>query len=425
MIKMTNKTLKIKKRKVPNSSFTKKTIKGRKYNYKNDKTQKGGNPDVFMTINNNGYVKEGDSEKRDQCFWISIRDYLNNFRCRQDVTVGQIKTFLKLDSSTDSEKFDWETPKYRRVAEELARQLNLRIDFYCIIEGRSFLTNHRNEPIPQITINEEGSNIVSIGFDGTYGGHFELIIMGPKIAPLIDMCFPQEKTRLLDHNIIGRSRSKKVRPDYKLIIGEYTTKVLIDGVYVSFEDIEHEIKQLISLYDENNNKVLHLESQLAAINRGIAEKNTGLKDLKSLNVQTQESMSVVYESEKRELESSKTPLTRQISDLKAKNDLLNELIGLKKRYVELRHTQYSLESQIQITTRQLQEDTAGLQEIEKTDASDRMNNTTKGQLRPLYQSSIAEKSRIIEKYKELLKLNLRESSETKDVIDRFEERLHQ
>ncbi len=422
---MTNKTLKIKKRKVSKSNVTKKARNGRKYSYKNDKNKKGGNPDVFMTINNNGYVKEGDREKYDQCFWISIRDYLNNFRCRQDVTVGQIKTFLGLDLSTDSEKFDLDTPKYRRAAEDLARQLNLRIDFYCIIEGRSFLTNHRNEPIPQTTINEGGSNIVSIGFDGSYGGHFELIIMGPKIVPLNDICFPEEISRLLNTNRIGSQRSKKVRPDYKLIIGEYTTKVLIDGVYVSFEDIEHEIKQLISLYDENNNKVLHLESQLAAITRDIAEKNTGLSNLKSLNAETQQSMNAVYKSEKEDLESRKTPLTRQISDIKINNDLLNELIGLKKRYVELRHTQYSLESQIQITTRQLDDDESGLRAIENSDASGGMNNTTKGQLKTLYQSSIAEKSKIIEKYRELLALNLKQSGETKDVIAHFEEQLPQ
>jgi hypothetical protein len=137
----------------------------------------------YITIPNNG-VPNGDIDKYFQCFWISIRDYLNNYR-RLNVTALEIKRLFGLGPETDTEQMDyWETPIHKTAVDTLAILLDLRIEFHYIINNRPFIFDVGSSiPSPQTIVNADGRNIVPIAFTG---GHYELIISGPNLEPLVD-----------------------------------------------------------------------------------------------------------------------------------------------------------------------------------------------------------------------------------------------
>ena len=163
---------------------TKKIFTKKHYNYKNNCKSggaKGKLTDVYKTVSNSGKIIEEGKTKYNQCFWISIMDYLNMFR-GLNVTVGQIKRLVDLPASTDTQQMDyWETAMYRTAVDILAELFDIRIEFYYIQRGKSVLYQD-GLPIPQTIINDSSRNIVPIAFTG---GHFELITSGPNLDPLI------------------------------------------------------------------------------------------------------------------------------------------------------------------------------------------------------------------------------------------------
>ena len=121
-------------KKNPYSKINNKSKKNtKKYNRKLKKSlmhggAKGSLGSPYNTIPNSGFVQEEGKEKYNQCFWISIRDYLNNYR-GLNVTVGQIKRLINLLPRTDIQQMDyWETPMYREAVDLLATLLATKLE---------------------------------------------------------------------------------------------------------------------------------------------------------------------------------------------------------------------------------------------------------------------------------------------------------
>ena len=147
-----------------------------KYKYK---LQKGGHK--FHVIPNSGRVTEYlDNETKfemsNQCIWISLRDYFQNFLELQS-SVLELKNIAKIDIyNTQNTQFDWETPNFRRGIEIIAQIYNLRIEFFLVDHNNNHhpsLIYDDGTPMPMHIINDHGHNIVKIAF---YGAHFQLII---------------------------------------------------------------------------------------------------------------------------------------------------------------------------------------------------------------------------------------------------------
>ena len=145
------------------------------------KTLIGGNP--FRTIGNRGSVTENGVNMSNQCMWISIRDYINNFTNRGPITVSEIKRIAGLDlKSTANSDFNFENEKLRAGLERVCRHFNIQLNIYNVERSgqlrRAWYINYysgRDKFPHPIRFNEDGGNIVSIA---AYGAHFELIVNG-------------------------------------------------------------------------------------------------------------------------------------------------------------------------------------------------------------------------------------------------------
>ena len=411
---MTNKTLKIKK--LSKSSFTKKASNGRKYNYKNDKTKRGGNPTHFITVSNNGSVIENGEEMKNQCFWISLRDYFNNFGCRTGVTVRSLKTLARIRPETEEEmngEVDLRVKEYKHAAELLANLLDIQIAIYLIdTDSTSILKDREGNPAPDLIFNEKSANIVPIAH---FGDHFELIIKAPGIN-LTDNCPTPDMIRLFDKHRIGTTRDSST-PSEELSIGEYQPHILLNDIFVSFEFIQRQMRTLIGVYNDNMREIIRLRSQIEKIDKQIAGTILSKTNLnRNLNSQNITDMNAMYDSERAELENKKRPLEGEMKDKEAINLLINELINLKKRYVELMHNQSHLQSNIASIRRHIIENETGLAEIN----SSGLNEVSRGHLREMYRNTLREKTTTLPRYEELLRENIATTNEIKDVIERFE-----
>jgi hypothetical protein len=169
---------------------------------------KGKLTEQYKTISNSGAIFEEGKKKYNQCFWISLRDYLNNFR-GLNITVGDIKRLVNLPASTDFEQMDyWETPMYKTAVDILSVLFDIRIEFYYIKKGNSLLFIN-GLPVPQTIVNHTSENIVPIAFTG---GHFELITSGPHLEPL-SYIHPTDIMIQLEQNS-HKKVSRKTRINY-------------------------------------------------------------------------------------------------------------------------------------------------------------------------------------------------------------------
>jgi hypothetical protein len=406
MIKMTNKTLKIKKRKVPNSSFTKKTRKGRKYNYKNDKTQKGGDYFNYMTVTNNGHVNEGDRERgnRDQCFWISLMDYFNNFRCRQGVTVQSLKSFAKFGPETDDLMIDIGNHEIRGRIEDFASQLGICIVIYVINEdGSSTGKSEDGTPAPVFMVNEKTpSNDVPIVSIIHFGDHFELILNGPNIVPLKEECPSTEMARFYNTNNIGTEREQSV-PSEKLNIGDYQSHFIV----------QQHVRRLIDIFNDNRRNIISIQSRIQQIEKNIAVTRHSTEEL---NNNTRLQMEKMYARERDKLTKDKVPLVKEMKDKESQNDFIKELIILKKRYVELMREQSNLQANIALTKRLIIENETGLAELNSLG----LNITHRDNLQGMYRKALRESTATLPTYEKLLRENISATDEIKDVIKHLE-----
>jgi len=136
--------------------------------------QFGGNN--FTVIPNSGAI-DGMSN---QCMWISIRDYLQNYR-NINISVRELREYAGLDQTTEHTQFDWETPEFRRGIERVCEIFSLQLNCYLVDHNgqpNKYLFHDpetKQHPMPMQIINERGHNIVNIAF---YGAHFQLITSG-------------------------------------------------------------------------------------------------------------------------------------------------------------------------------------------------------------------------------------------------------
>lgn len=119
-----------------------------------------------------------------QCMWISIRDYLQNYR-DINISVREVREYAGLDATTEHSQFDWETPKFRHGIERVCEICSLQLNCYLVDhDGRPneylfFDPETKTLPMPMHTINDRGQHIVNIAF---YGAHFQLITSGYNMA---------------------------------------------------------------------------------------------------------------------------------------------------------------------------------------------------------------------------------------------------
>jgi len=117
-------------------------------------------------IQNNG-SEEG---MVNQCFWISIKDYLRRSGNIPDMTLRRLRQEAGLDATTERTVFDVTNPLFENAANRIAQLYNLQINVYPL-EGNGTIKFNGNL-IDRI--NPSGGNIVNIGQYGIY--HFNLIV---------------------------------------------------------------------------------------------------------------------------------------------------------------------------------------------------------------------------------------------------------
>ncbi len=130
----------------------------------------------FTSIPNNGNGNE--PGLRNQCMWISIRDYLNYHR-GIITTVTALKRSIGLGPNTDLIEFDAENEQFYNSLFQLANRLNISLLFIITRSNGTiapYCLNENDTIIPFRTINGGTGNNVYIA---SYGRHFELIINSP------------------------------------------------------------------------------------------------------------------------------------------------------------------------------------------------------------------------------------------------------
>jgi hypothetical protein len=287
---------------------------------------KGGLGDDYMTIPNTGFVEEEGIEKYNQCFWISIRDYLNIYR-NLDVTVGQIKRLIDLPDETDLQQMDWENRMYKEAVNLLAVLLDLRIEFYYIVTKKPvmFDVGRPYIPVPQIIVNDTGGNIVPIAFTG---GHFELIHSGPNLEPLVEEP-PNEGMMSLSRRIVRNRQTQGVPRKYGK---KYLSRKGKHSIYVELSELTPEEKERIQSIEtiEENRKLIEFYnfeitnemSKIVEINRGI----TQLESSKLSNNNKRDS-NIIYESQLKIHNKNITKLKKGLSKLQEEIETLSSFLG--------------------------------------------------------------------------------------------------
>ncbi len=255
---------------------------------------KGSLDSRYMTIPNSGFVEEERTEKYNQCFWISIRDYLNNYR-GLNVTVGQIKRLLSLPPTTDRQQMDyWETPMYKQAVDSLATLFDLRIEFYYMKSKKPvmFDVGRPDIPVPQTIVNDKGTDIVPIAFTG---GHYELIVSGPNIEPLVIKPSNDGMGILEEYRIIGIQPSQS-RP----IAREYEKKYLQDNTYVPFSQLTPK-KQAEETIKENEMLITFYESEMKKQQKLLDVVEEGIAGLpqSSLSSNNKRDSGLLYQNQKK------------------------------------------------------------------------------------------------------------------------------
>ncbi len=136
----------------------------------------GGVHERFQTVPNNGYYNEKFSN---QCFWLSVHEYLKRFLGHEGNIIDLRKTF-GLNEDSDHNMFDTFNNRHMRAAKKMAEHFNIRINLYAVTgegEPRDLkIIDGRRYAMPREIINPRGEMIVDIAWSG---GHFELIMNGP------------------------------------------------------------------------------------------------------------------------------------------------------------------------------------------------------------------------------------------------------
>ena len=164
-----------------NIQKTRVRVRQRKNTQKNVKKrnhQKGGEELLvdFSTMKNTGRT----DDMSNQCFWISLCDFLNNYlETEEKITVNKLRTLVEnenLPLNCKTEMFDYES--HKEALKYISEMYNLKITIYDVDDKNKIDIIERNA-----TFGVENGMPIHIAFYPY--GHFELItkIDGATVLP--------------------------------------------------------------------------------------------------------------------------------------------------------------------------------------------------------------------------------------------------
>ena len=179
--------------------------------------------DIFVDTEFNSGMIEG---MRNQCFWISIQQYL--IKNGVNISVRQLRSIGGLDSTTETKMFDSSIEQYRLAGENVALNYNLKIIVYPVTSKGKVLYNGNI-----VDVIGSGDNIVNIAQFGTY--HFQLItrFVGQEIESRFQPAALKDNNIVFDdgnddyiHNYIllidTKSEIKQVKDTLEILMEELT-----------------------------------------------------------------------------------------------------------------------------------------------------------------------------------------------------------
>lgn len=131
----------------------------------------GGESKKFSVIRNNG--SDGTNRYSNQCFWISICQYLNKV-LDIDINLEELRNIASPQNSNipiNNETQEFDTTKYFSALQNIIETFSLQIHMYITYRDSSNQLVINNEP-DYIVGELFNTNIISIV---SYGSHFELI----------------------------------------------------------------------------------------------------------------------------------------------------------------------------------------------------------------------------------------------------------
>jgi len=245
-----------------------------KYKYKNNKLNQFGGRKV-TTKSNSGSLEK----MSNQCFWISILDYLHA-NGHPELTLRELRKFVKdvgIKINKENEIFD--SNLYRHASEYIADIFDLTIRVYLIDHRGNIL--HRGDTI---NIIGNGRNVFDIAQFGQY--HFELItnsagLYANNFRPLVVV-----KNNLTDINDIPMD----MRQQYILITEDQGELGIMENLLKEDElDLEEKQKQKKEIEEsysfDDNEKIQFIENIDSFLTEGlipnIEAKIKRIEDLKN------------------------------------------------------------------------------------------------------------------------------------------------
>lgn len=197
-----------------------------------------------ITVISNSGVPPECSCMNNQCFWISIKDYLNltNNDNRNNWTVNEIKALANGNIiNGDNEQFEEDI--HRNAAEAVAENLNLQFRIRYIREGELVLTDSDNQQGMETGgFLDIGSNTNPHLYIVAYGGHFELITSSTQL-PTYNLTIPESIPESIPE-YIPESRTITTE-NFKEDIKVYNTK----GELVLLSELPTDEQYQIKLYN--------------------------------------------------------------------------------------------------------------------------------------------------------------------------------
>ena len=204
------------------------------------------NPDksTFSTIRNTGSIKGLNGNYINQCFWISILDYLNKIK-KNNYTIDDIRLIASKNNtvinSTNS-VFDYQL--HENAAINLAEVFDLSIEIYYSNRNGELLNTEWISDNNPAYIFGTGANRVPIV---AYGDHFQLIIKSNSINL---------------ENEIDLIESTTFVPNIKLAISMNSDK-----------EYDKQLDSSIHEYVENKQKINYMTKLIHELNKSLIQHN--------------------------------------------------------------------------------------------------------------------------------------------------------
>ena len=231
----------------------------------------------FKVVPNSGivYDEKGNQIMSNQCFWISILDYLlanPGINDRNIKSVKELRTLVGLKEDTEHIMVDENDPVFKEAVDNLNRIFNLQIIIHFIhSNGHPIILQdeitHVSRPVIRI-LNEQGVNKVNITQQGL--NHFQYIseiksvksvevgstgvLIGEKLV------FGEKYERFADIDLMIKIYEEELKNAKVEIDKLFKLKIDDDKTIKSTIDLSRmtEANRLISLTDDINKKIAEL-----------------------------------------------------------------------------------------------------------------------------------------------------------------------